>query len=31
LRDASKYSEQLQILRMIDPVLAERLQTRVER
>jgi tetratricopeptide (TPR) repeat protein len=31
LRDAAKYSEQLQILRMIDPGLAERLQARVER
>lgn len=31
LHDAAKYSEQVQILRMIDPDLAERLQARVER
>jgi Tfp pilus assembly protein PilF len=31
MNDAAKYSEQLQILRMIDPVLAERLQARVEK
>jgi hypothetical protein len=31
LNDASKYSEQVQILRMIDPGLAERLQVRVEK
>jgi len=31
LNDAPKYSEQLQILRMLDPVLAERLRLRVEK
>jgi len=31
LSDAPKYSEQVQILRMLDPVLAERLQSRVEK
>lgn len=29
--DASRYSEQVQILRLIDPILAERLQARVEK
>jgi tetratricopeptide (TPR) repeat protein len=29
--DASRYSEQVQILRLIDPILAERLQGRVEK
>jgi len=31
LSDVSTYSEQVQILRMVDPVLAERLQARVEK
>lgn len=31
LGDASRYAEQLQILKMLDPILAERLQARVEK
>lgn len=31
MNDALKYSEQVQILRMVNPILAERLQVRVER